>query len=152
MPLGAVIRRIVILAGWAGAVLFIWWAVPFVAAYASEPLVGLHDGAGVQPLLRVTLLVWAGLFTAALSWLLLLRGGGPRTSAALFATLIWLAYLGTTPYEAAIAADPSELADELRRVAYTGMSAVTSLLFALTLSGILLGAEEPRRADLADAA
>jgi hypothetical protein len=152
MRLGAVIRRIVLLAGWAGAVLFIWWSVPFVAAYASDPLVGLGDAGGVQPLLRVTLFVWAGLFATALSWLLLLRGGGPRTSAALLAALIWLAYVATTPYEVAIAADPTELANELRRVAYTGMSAVTSLLFALTLSALLLGAEEPRRADLADAA
>ena len=147
--------RALLLCGWAVLVLLVWWGVPYVVAFAVEPIPegpvagpsGAALGSGgegvgerLRPLLHIVLLLWACAAAAGLSWLLLINGG-VRGAAAFFATLVAALYLIETPYATALGVEPGATLGGVREATHTIVSLAVSWLFTLALGGVLLRAE-----------
>lgn len=144
---GAVLRRVLILLGWAFAVYVVWLGVPFAALYSVGQIEGLGSATRGEVARRVmeltAFLLLAGV-PALLAWYLLLLSSGHRQAAALLATLVSLAYVATAPEQPSRPAPTGELADALRALrdaSYGFLSLILSWLFAFALGAILLLAE-----------
>lgn len=136
------LRRAAILAGWALAVFALWLGVPFVVSYAVGELgdpAQMSRGELADDALRL-----AGILTALgvpvlLAWYYLLFSSGLPQTAAIFATLLSLAYAATTAMPAERSA---ALLQDLRGAAFGFLSIVVSWGFAFALAAILLRLSE----------